>query len=339
MRFFLHLAIFLLIPLIYSCTTLPKDRVARQDPLIGKIVHTPDHKFIPFKTLVDQIADQDVIYLSEKHDNPMHHTIQHQIIKALIEKGKAPLIGFEFFSMEDTPFLLSFVDSGTTAHTPKMEAAIEKQARKKLGWDTQSDTMWGYYYGLMKLARQNHLSIAGIDLSSSQKRRITRKGLEGLSAVEKKTLFSSRFSNIPYEIHMKSIFKSVHCGMNHEKMTSRLYDTWVARNDKMALSISQLYEKDAKGPVVVIIGRGHTEYGLGVMDRVRALNPDISQVDIGLTEITRAPSDFADYLRPLELEGFEPTAPSDYLWFTQRVSYADPCEEFKASLKKMKQKE
>lgn len=338
MRPFLHLAIFLVIPLVYACATAPKTMV-RQDPLIGKIIHAPDHQFIPFNTLVDKIADQDVIYLSEKHDNPMHHTIQHQIIKALIDKKKVPILGFEFFSMEDTPFLLSFADSGKAAHTPKMEAAIEKQARKKLGWDTQSDTMWAYYYDLMKLARENHLPIAGIDLSTSQKHRITRKGLEGLSAIEKKTLFSSRLSNAPYETHMKSIFKSVHCGMGNEKMTSRLYDTWVARNDKMALSISQLYEKEPKGPIVVIIGRGHTEYGLGVMDRVKALNPQLSQVNIGLTEITRAPSDLADYLHPLKLEGFEPTAPSDYLWFTQRVSYADPCEEFKAALKKMKQKD
>jgi hypothetical protein len=43
-----------------------------------------------------------------------------------------------------------------------------------------------------------------------------------------------------------------------------------------------------------------------------------------------------DYMAPLELEGFETVPPADYLWFTQRVSYADPCEEFKKSLKRMK---
>ena len=43
------------------------------------------------------------------------------------------------------------------------------------------------------------------------------------------------------------------------------------------------------------------------------------------------------YNQTLELEGFEPTLPADYLWFTQRVSYKDPCEEFKAVFKKMTQ--
>jgi hypothetical protein len=76
-----------------------------------------------------------------------------------------------------------------------------------------------------------------------------------------------------------------------------------------------------------------------VMERVKAINSDISQVNIGLTEITRNPSNLVEYIHPLELEGFETAAPSDYLWFTQRVSYKDPCEEFKEAFKKMKQKE
>ena len=336
-RFLLQLLVFLLIPMIFACATAPKTPM-RQDPLIGKIINTASRQPIPFNKLVDKIANYDVIYLSEKHDNPMHHAIQHRIIQDLVQKEKLPTLGFEFFSMDDTPLLLNFADSGKAAHTPKMEAAIEQQTRKKLNWDSQSDAMWAYYYDLLKLARDNQLLISGLDLSSSQKRRITRKGLEGLTPIEKKLIFSSQFSNAPYESHMKSVFKAVHCGMGHGKMTSRLYDTWVARNDKMALSISQLYKKGAKGPIVVIIGGGHTEHGLGVMDRVTAINPDISQVNIGLTEITRDPSVLEDYIQPLELEGFKPMPPADYIWFTQRVSYKDPCEEFKAAFKKMKQK-
>ena len=339
-RFFLT-TLLLLTPMIFSCATLPKIPL-RQDPLIDKIIHGKIQQSISFNHLMDTISDHDVIYLSEKHDNPMHHAIQQRIIQNLIERKKSPILGFEFFSMDDTPLLLNFADSGKAAHSLKMEKAIEKQIRTKLDWDSQSDTMWAYYYDLLKLARENHLLISGLDLSGSQKRRITRKGLEGLSNIEKKLVFSSLFSNAPYEAYMKSMFKSVHCGMGNDRMTSRLYDTWLSRNDKMALSISQLYEKEHQGPIVVIIGRGHTEYGLGVMDRVTALNPDISQINIALTEITIDSSDLGEYLQPLELEGFEPVPPADFLWFTQRVSYKDPCEKFKASFKsleKMKQKE
>lgn len=336
-RFFLT-TLLLLTPMIFSCATLPKIPL-RQDPLIDKIIQSNTQHPVSFNHLMDTISDHGVIYLSEKHDNPMHHAIQQRIIQNLIERKKSPILGFEFFSMEDTPLLLNFADSGKAAHSPKMEKAIEKQIRTKLDWDSQSNTMWAYYYDLLKLARENHLVISGLDLSGSQKRRITRKGSEGLSDIEKKMIFSSRFSNAPYEAYMKSQFKAVHCGMGNDTMTSRLYDTWLARNDKMALSISQLYETAHQGPIVVIIGGGHTEYGLGVMDRVTAMNPDISQVNIALTEITINSSDLGEYLQPLELAGFDPVLPADFLWFTQRVSYKNPCDEFKASLKRMKQKE
>ncbi|OQY50690.1 MAG: hypothetical protein B6230_05980 [Desulfobacteraceae bacterium 4572_89] len=335
-RLFTFLILLFIIPLTHSCATLPKNPM-RQDPLIGKIINTSTHKTISFNALIDEITNYDVIYLSEKHDNPMHHAIQYRIIKTLIGKGKKPILGFEFFSMEDTPLLLNFADSGKADHSQKIESAMEKQMRKKLGWDSQSDTMWGYYYDLLKLARDNGLLISGLDLSTSLKRRITRKSMAGLTDIEKKLIFSTNLTNEAYKTHMKEIFKAVHCGMGNEKMASRLYDTWTARNDKMALSITQL--KNTKNPIVVIIGNGHTEYKLGVMDRVKAMDPDISQTNIGITEINQTPSSLDDYLHPLDLEGFDPVSSSDYLWFTQRVSYKDPCEEFKASFKKIKKKE
>nr|WP_321399716.1 ChaN family lipoprotein [uncultured Desulfobacter sp.] len=328
-----------------GCATTSKV-IMRDDPLIGTVIKAKTRQAASFDELMDRLIHSDIVYLSEKHDNPMHHAIQHRVIQALIDRGHAPIIGFEFFSYQDTPLLLNLVDAEKKAHSPKMEKAVEQQIRKKLGWDKQSDTMWRYYWDLIRLAVENDLPAAGLDLSATQKRRITRKGLDGLSPIELQQLFSTKLSNTAYESYMKSVFVSVHCGMDHGRMTERLYDTWVARNDRMALSVVELFnavqakDRDAAGrqtgPVVIIIGGGHTEYGLGVMDRVHHLNPDITQTNLAMTEIEREPADLTEYLAPLSLEGFEPVPPAEFIWFTQRVSYDDPCEKFKASLEKMK---
>jgi len=290
-----------------------------------------------FESLIKDISTYDVIYLSEKHDNPEQHLIQQKIIGRLIETGLTPTIGFEFFSMEDTPDLLNFVDSGKVHHSKKIEKFIEADLRKKLGWDSQSDQMWSYYYDLLSLAKKEKLQVAGIDLPGTLKRRITRKGIKGITPIEKEQVFSTQLADDVYKDYMFSIFKAVHCGMGHGKMQAKLYGTWVARNDKMAHSITRLY-KYRKGPVVIIVGGGHTEYGLGVIDRVSAIDKTIKQVNIALREISVKPSELTEYLRPLELEGFKKVPVADFLWFTQRVSYADPCEEFKKSLQKMKKK-
>jgi uncharacterized iron-regulated protein len=307
----------------------------RTDPLIGKIIDPKTQTEMDFKTLIKAISTYDVIYLSEKHDNLKHHQIQQRVIKRLAESNLKPTIGFEFFAVEDTSDLQNFIDSGRVHHSMEIEKIIETDLRRKVGWDTQSDEMWSYYFGLLNLARKESLQVSGIDLPSTLKNRITRKGIKGLSPIEREQIFSTHLSDDVYRNYMFSIFKSAHCGIPQGRMQEKLYTTWMARNDMMALSISKLHQYN-KGPVVIIIGGGHTEYGLGVINRVAAIDKSIKQINIGLTEITITPSKLEEYLLPLDLKGYPKTPMADYLWFTQRVSYTDPCEKFKDMLEKMK---
>ena len=333
-QIFLLLLIFLTLAMVQSCATTKKT-IMRQDPLIGKIINTKTGRTIDFSSLIKDINSHDVIYLSEKHDNPQHHNIQQRIINSLIESNIQPTIGFEFFSMDDTPDLLNFIDSREADHPENIEEIIEADLRRKLGWDRQSDKMWRYYFDLLTIAKDKNLQVAGIDLQTTLKKRVTHKGIDNISPIEKDMIFSTHLSDKTYKDYMFSIFKAVHCGMGNENMQSRLYDTWRARNDKMALSITQLV-KHGNGPVVIIIGGGHTEYGLGVISRVKEIDQNITQINIALQEISVKPSNLSEYTQPLELQGFKKRPPADFLWFTQRVSYEDPCKEFKKSLQKMK---
>lgn len=340
-RLYLSILALMLIPFMHACvaTTNQPVKVKRDDPLIGKIIDSKKSKQINFDQLIKNISQYDVIYLSEKHDNPDMHQAQNKIINALYKEGKAigqkPSVGFEFFSMDQTPVLLNFIDAGKKKHSEKIEKNIEKTLRMKLGWHTQSNKMWKFYYDLLKTAQTKNLQVAGLDLSSTLKRRITKKGIKGITALEKTLIFSTNLSDPVYQESMFKIFKAVHCGMGGKNMQSRLYDTWLARNDKMALSITQMVEH-GNGPVVVIVGGGHTEFGLGIIDRVNTIDSQIKQINIGLTEITKEPSLLKDYLIPLELKGYKKVPAADYLWFFQRVSYDDPCERFKESLEKMR---
>jgi len=323
------------IPVVIQSCAVNSIPAKRQDPLIGKIIDTRTSVTVDFEALIKKISTQDVIYLSEKHDNPDHHAMQQRVIKRLVEDGLNPVIGFEFFSMDDTPDLLNFIDSAKIAHSKDLMRIIESDLRKKLGWDTQPDAMWAYYYDLLILARENRLEVAGLDLPSTLKKRITRKGIDTITPIEKEMIFSTGLSDQVYKDYMAAVFKEVHCGMQHEQMQSKLWDTWLARNDKMALSITQL-KRHHKGPLVVIIGGGHTEYGLGVINRVTSIDPSLSQINFVFREISTAPAGLAEYLTPLDLEGYKPVPPADFLYFTQRASYEDPCEEFRKSMQKMK---
>ena len=62
--------------LFCGCATTAKI-VMRDDPLIGTVVRGDTGKPVRFADLMDKLIHSDIIYLSEKHDNPMHHVIQH----------------------------------------------------------------------------------------------------------------------------------------------------------------------------------------------------------------------------------------------------------------------
>ncbi len=128
----LLLSLILIIPTLQSCVTR-SITMMRDDSLIGKIIDTKTDQPISFETLMSNISTHDVIYLSEKHDNADQHQFQEKVILALVDQGLSPTIGFEFFSMGDTPDLLNFIDSGNVTHSKKNEGIIENDLRLKLG--------------------------------------------------------------------------------------------------------------------------------------------------------------------------------------------------------------
>ena len=315
---------------ICSCAVKNKtSSISKNNPLLNKIINTYTNKTESFDSLINNIVAYDVIYLSEKHDNPEHHKIQKQIIKALIKKGLKPVVGFEFFSFEDTFDLLNFIDAGKVKHPKKIQKMIETDLRKKLRWENQTDKMWKYYYDILTLLQKNNLMAAGIDLDTSFKKRILRKGIEGISLMEREQIFSTHWYDKAYKDYMLSIFKAVHCGIGNEKMQLRMYEVWKTRNDKMALSITYLNKYSKKNPVVIIVGAGHTNNELGVIKSVNVINKSIKQVNISFKEINTKPAKLEQYTKPLDLEGYKKVPVSDYLWFTQRVTYENPCDKFK----------
>jgi uncharacterized iron-regulated protein len=331
------LSIILLIPiLLHSCAGI-KHPAVRHDPLIGKIINARTGAGADFDTLINALKKHDVIYLSEKHDNPDHHAMQQRIIRRLIEMDIDPVIGFEFFSWEDNSDILNFLDSAKVPHSEDHIKVIEANLRKKLRWDTQPDELWKFYYDLLYLAREHGLMAAGLDIPATLKKRITGKGIEGLTPIEKELICSTGLADEAYKDYMFSIFRDVHCGMAHKPMQVKLYNTWIARNDRMAQSITKL-KQYYKNPLVVIIGGGHTSYALGVIDRVSAINPELSQVNLSLSEISVKPASLSAYLVPLYLKGYEKNPPADFIYFSQRSSYEDPCISFKKQLAEMRKK-
>jgi len=313
--------------LLGGCASLTPE-AKRDDPLLGQIVDSRSGMAITEAALAERMAAADVVYLGESHDNAEHHAIQQRLIEALVARGLKPALGFEFFDIGQTGYLTQYVSGQASLmqlHGGAAKITPEQRLRRQLGWQERSDRDWKFYFDLIELARTHRLPIFGADLPSGLKLRLSRVGVDGLNPVESHQLVRIQNQSEAYRELMYAKFRDGHCGWGEEPLLSRLYQTWNARNNRMAESIVQMVASGAGAPVVMIQGNGHGEHNRAVYGQVAYLNPGLGQLNLALQPISIEPAPLADYLAPVTVGGVDFGPRHELLWFTQRHDYKDPC--------------
>ncbi|MDT8447937.1 MAG: ChaN family lipoprotein [bacterium] len=311
-----------------ACSSLSSpEPAARPDPLIGQIYQSGSLR--EPGQVMSQATQTDLIFLGETHDNLRHHQIQAQVIQHLVAQGKKPTLAFELFEANQTAELMAY----TTAH-PKDPQAAEAKLRKRLGWEKQDQ--WAGYHDLLLLARQEGLDVAAMDLPSALKRRLTKKNLAELSSAERAQLPNYHSPSEAYRLAMFDAFTEGHCGWSDPQLMAGLYRVWLARNQAMADQLALLL--DAGGPVVVILGNGHQQWGLGVPERIGQMRPQARQFQLAIMEVDIKPRPLAEYFEHTHSAGVDLGPSFEWLWFTDRHSWVDPCQRFKESLSRHPQK-
>ena len=317
--------------LLSGCGTMSTplaDSDTQQTEKKHKILQTASGQMIPETALIEQLLQARVIYLGEKHDNPHHHNLQKRVVETLIAAGKQPAIGFEFFSQDQTGWLMNYSvgkPSSFVMHGHKKPEPGE-YLRKQLGWKTRPD--WPFYFPLIKLARQHHLAVFGADLATGTRVRLTRNDLETLSALEKSQLSPTNFHHKDYQQLMFKQLASSHCNMASKSLLERLYTTWIARNDAMATAINLMLPATESDPVIMILGAGHTRHNMGVYERVASLNPGIRQINLAFQETQQPMPPLTSYLETVHAGQTTFAAEHAYYWFTPPVEddhNRDPC--------------
>jgi uncharacterized iron-regulated protein len=140
----------------------------------------PDGSLAGERDMLALVGEVDYILLGEVHDNPVDHKAQAAFIDLAVRKGGVrPLLGLEMLPRRYYDFSLAAFGKGQISLDDLPEA---------LNWKNT----WGYdfalYQPVFETARKYGLQIYGLNLPEAVRRSVSRKGLAGLSAVEKKEL-------------------------------------------------------------------------------------------------------------------------------------------------------
>lgn len=124
-------------------------------------------------------ASAQYILIGERHDSALDHKVQASLLRSLAADGARPLLGLEMLPRKRLDSVLaSFVRGETDIDAlPGL-----------LDWQTN----WGFDFDLYRdvfvAARQSGIPAYGANIPNDLRRKVSRKGLDGLTPAEKRQL-------------------------------------------------------------------------------------------------------------------------------------------------------
>jgi uncharacterized iron-regulated protein len=299
-----------------------QSRFGREHPLIGRIWDVRAGEFIDERTLAARLADARFVLLGERHDNPDHHRLQAWAVRALVNGGRRPAVGFEMLSTDQAEPLARHL-----AASPRDAAGLGEA----VGWDRSGWPEWAMYRPIAEVALEAGLPIVATDLGAAGKRAVRERGVAALDPSLVDGYALARALPPEHEAALAAEIRDSHCGHAPESLVPRMMVMQRARDAHMA---ERLVGASGRHGAVLVAGAGHVRTDWGVPAYLDLREPDAPVISLAFVEARERHDTPAAYAEGADAR----TLPFDYVWFTPRVSDADPCEEFRESLEKLRER-
>ena len=146
--------------------------------------------------VVARAARRSVVLLGEIHDNPDHHRWQLQTLAALHAVRPDMVIGFEMFPRRVQKALDQWVAG----------ALSESQFLSASEWGTVWSTDASLYLPLFHFARMNRIPMVALNIDTSLRRAVAKKGLSGVPENEREGITAPAAPSSAYLDYLLPIY-------------------------------------------------------------------------------------------------------------------------------------
>jgi len=190
---------------------------------------------ISFGSVLDDLAGVKVVFVGEMHDSAPHHQAQLQVIRGLVERGVRVVIGLEMFR-------------------DNSQQALDN-------W-----SMWPAYREIFLYAREQKLTMLGLNLEREIPRQVSKAGFKSLSTEQAGSLPSIRCDvDADYQNYIRKVLGN-HAhngdGFLHFCEAQIVWDAVMADN------LLKWINSGEDGVVVVLAGNGHA-WRFGIPEQIR----------------------------------------------------------------------
>ena len=234
-----------------------------------------------FNPNIEQIKQNDVVYLGENHDRLDHHQQQLEIITQLHEDAANDLaIALEMFQRPFQPILDRYLE----------DKIDENQLRQQSEYDTRWGFDWEFYAPILRFAKANQIPVIALNTPEEITTKVAEQGINNLEGSDFRyipSLSEIDLSNREYRQRLNNIYQQhVEQGQGNSKDADNFFAAQVLWDETMASAIAHYYQNYPQSQIVVLVGKAHVMYDYAIPDRVdkRINDPSFTQTTLLLEE-------------------------------------------------------
>ena len=242
------------------------------------LLSTPDGTSVSLAEAADQLAEADVVFLGELHDNGLGHAVQLALTEALAERRGKIILSMEMLERDCQPTLDLYLRGALT------ESEFKGIARLWPNYDE-------HYRGAVEFCKAAGHPVLAANVYRPIASSVAREGLTTASGDP----WAARSVTAPADGEYRRRFNEVMGGhgdsMDHSAL-DRIFAAQCIKDDTMAESIvnalAAIPEGSAAPQVVHWNGRFHSDFGLGTVERVQLRRPDLRVAVVSM--VSRRPT-------------------------------------------------
>lgn len=240
-------------------TTAP---AAKDEIVMPAAVVVDLNQLFDMDKLLDQVTENQLVYVSESHDRYDHHLTQLAVLKAMYEKHPDVVLAMEQFFQ---PYQ-GALDRYISGEIDEVDFLNESEYFDRWRFD------YRLYRPLLRFAREKAIPVIALNIEKEITRKVASEGIEALTDEER--------AKIPKEINrdseqysqqLKEIFEL------HPHSDKRNFDFFVEAqliwDEGMAQRASEHFKANPDGHMVLIAGTGHLAFRTGIPNRLERRTP------------------------------------------------------------------
>jgi uncharacterized iron-regulated protein len=251
------------------------DPVRRQRRLVvrpGTLIETQRGRRLTLTQLVQAVEPCTFLLIGEEHSEAKHHQFQAAVIEALVQAGRAVMVGLEMFDRTRQYFLNLWT----------LNRLSEAEFIEQSDWQRQWGFDFALYRPVFEVVYRHRLRLVALNVPRATVRQVALKGWDSLPPEERmgidqldlnqrdhRQLFDALMSGHPgTESHTEHAGHAGHADPAHE----RFYQAQVLWDTAMAERALYYLERTVPSPrliFVILAGNGHVMYDVGIALRLR----------------------------------------------------------------------